>query len=344
MIDLRSDTVTKPTPSMRRAMADAVVGNASWGEDPTVNELERRSAEVTGKEAALFVPSGTMGNQVAIRAHTARSVAPEVLLHARAHIYLNEAAAIATVAGAQCRPLAGPRGVIPVDVLAGAMADRGVLHPEVALICLENTHNYEGGAVLPLEYMRKVRDLARANGVPLHLDGARVFNAATALDVSVARVCEEVDTVQFCFSKGLGAPVGSVVAGSADFIATCRKVRQSLGGAMRQAGVIAAPALVGLDEVAPVLGEDHRRAKTFADGIRDVAGITVTEPETNIVIVDVAGSGRAVGDVAKDLEARGIGLSVVGATLLRAVTYHTITDADVDEAVRVVRDVLGKTA
>ncbi len=342
-IDLRSDTVTTPTPAMREAMALAVVGNASWGEDPTVRTLESRAAEATGKDAALFVPSGTMGNQIAIRVHTLSSPSPEIVCEARAHIYLNEAAGIATISHAQVRPLAGVRGQFPVTALKAALADRGILHPDVALVCLENTHNYAGGAVLPLAYMREVREVAHAHDVPVHLDGARVFNAAAALGVPVARVCEEVDTVQFCFSKGLGAPVGSVVCGSDGFIEGARKVRQYLGGAMRQSGVLAAPALVGLDMIAPKLGDDHRRARAYADALADIPGVRVTAPETNIVVIDVGETGRAPRDIAHALGARDVGLSVISATELRAVTYHAITDADVEEAARVTRDVLAKS-
>lgn len=341
-VDLRSDTVTKPTAAMRRAMAEAVVGNAAWGEDPTVLALEAESARVVGKEAALFVPSGTMGNQIAIRVHTARSVAPEVILESLAHIYLNEAAAIATVSHAQVRTIRGERGVMAPAEVEAAFQPASPLKPQTALVCLENTHNYHSGAVLPQANVRAIAEVCRRRGVPLHMDGARIFNAAVATGLDPAVLCAEVDTVQFCFSKGLGAPVGSVLCGPAEFIASARKVRQYLGGAMRQAGVVAAPALLGLAEWRATLPADHRRAKRLAEGLAK-AGLAIDPRavETNIVIVDVAERGGAPAFVAA-LRERGVGAQALNAREMRFVTHRDVDDAGIERALEAVAAVAGR--
>lgn len=342
-VELRSDTCTRPTPEMRQAMADAEVGNASWGEDPTVNALEARCAELFGKDAGMFVPSGTMGNQAAIRAWTSRAgPAPEVLCHERSHIYNNEAAALATVGGAQARPLPGEAGRIPVDVLEAAVRDDKRLRPTTTLISLENTHNYAGGKVLPLDYMAGVRDLADDHGLPVHLDGARVFNAAVALGVEVEEVAAFADTVQFCFSKGLACPVGSMLVGPADVMEDAFHVRQALGGAMRQAGVVAAPALLALDTMVKRLEDDHRRARALFDGIVE-RGLSVdaTEPDTNIVVMDLAPSGRTPADVAAACAERGVRFSVISDAEIRAVTHYDVDDGGIERAVEALADVLG---
>ena len=340
VVDLRSDTVTKPTPEMREAMRRAEVGNAAWGEDPTVNELERRSAALFGKEAAMFVVSGTMGNQTALKAWAQGRMAPEVLCHERSHVFVNEAAGLATVCHMQARTLPGKGGRMPLDLLRRAVQPENPVKPQTAVIALENTHNWENGAVLDLDYHRQVRALADEAGLPIHLDGARVFNAATALGRSVREIAEHVDTVQFCFSKGLACPVGSMVVGGDETIRKARKVRQYLGGALRQAGVLAAPALIGLDVMARRLHEDHASCRRLAQGLKGLP-LRFEEPQTNILVMDAAPSGRTAREVMDACARDGVLFSPISATEFRAVTHHDVTAADVDRAADVLRAVLG---
>lgn len=340
-MDLRSDTVTKPTPEMREAMMRAEVGNAAWGEDPTVNVLERRSAELLGKEAGMFVVSGTMGNQTALRVWTGRRMAPEVLCHERSHIFHNEAAALATVCHAQAKPLPGKRGRIGIETLRRAVQPAtNPVKPQTAVLALENTHNWENGAVLDVDYHREVRAFADSAGLPIHLDGARIFNASTALGRSAKDIAEHVDSVQFCFSKGLGAPVGSMVVGSRAFIDEARKVRQYLGGALRQGGVIAAPALVGLETMVKRLHEDHAHCRRLASGLKGMP-LRFEEPETNILVMDAAPSGRTAKDVMAACAKEGVLFSPISETEFRAVTHHDVGARDIDRAVDVLRAVLG---
>jgi threonine aldolase len=342
MIDLRSDTVTKPTPAMREAMARTEVGNASWGEDPTVTRLEAASAAAVGKEAGLFVPSGTMGNQVAIKVWCAKRLAPEVICEARSHVYLNEAAGVATVAGAQVKPVAAARGAMAPEAVEAAIQPEGFLKPQTALICVENTHNYAGGAVVPLDAMRATHEVGKRHGVPVHLDGARIFNAAAALGVDAREIARHCDSVQFCFSKGLSAPVGSVVCGSKAFVAEARRVRQFLGGALRQAGVIAAPALVGLTEMVKRLPEDHARCRRLHEGVKGARGLAFPfgAPETNILVMDVAGTGMAPKAFTERLAKEGVLFSVISATEVRAVTHNDVDDAGIEAAIAAVRRIL----
>ena len=339
VVDLRSDTVTKPTPEMREAMARAVVGNAAWGEDPTVSELERRSAEVLGKEAAMFVPSGTMGNQTSLRVWTSRRVAPEVLCHERAHIVVNEAAGLATLCHAQARTLPGKGGRMPLDALRAAIQPKSPVKPQTAVVSLENTHNWENGAVLPLDYMRNVHALARENGLPLHLDGARIFNAATALGRPARDVAQHADSVQFCFSKGLACPIGSMVVGPREFVEDALKVRQYVGGALRQAGVVAAAALIGLETMTRRLHEDHAHCKRLAAGLKGLP-LSFDEPETNILVMHTGE--RKAKDVLDACAKEGVLLSPISAHEARAVTHNDVGQADVDRAVDVLRAVLGR--
>lgn len=341
VIDLRSDTVTKPTPEMREAMARAIVGNAAWGEDPTVNELERRSAELFGKEAAMFVVSGTMGNQTALRVWSGRKMAPEIICHERAHIYVNEAAGIATVCHAQLKPLRGPAGRIPVDALRAAVHPVNPVKPQTAAIALENTHNWANGAVLDLDHHREVHALAQENRLPIHLDGARVFNAAAYLGVPVKDIAAHVDSVQFCFSKGLACPIGSMVVGSREFIEDARKVRQSIGGALRQAGVIAAPALIGLDTMVKRLPEDHANCRRLASGLKGT-GLTFSDPQTNILVMDASATGRSAKQIMDACAKEGVLFSGISAHEFRAVTHHDVGAKDIDRATEALRAVLGK--
>lgn len=339
LVDLRSDTVTKPTPAMREAMARAEVGNAAWGEDPTVNELERRSAELLGKEAAAFVVSGTMGNQTALRAWTSRKVAPEVICHERAHLLVNEAAAVAAVCHAQLKPLRGAGGRMPVELIRAAIQPANPVKPQTACIALENTHNWENGAVLDIGYHRDVATLAREHGLPLHLDGARIFNAATYLGRPAREIAAHADSVQFCFTKGLACPVGSMVVGSRVFIEDVRKVRQTLGGAMRQAGVLAAAALIGLEVETTRLHEDHALCRRLASALKGTS-LRFEEPQTNILILDASGTGKSAAEILAACKKEGVLFSPISATEFRAVTHRDVGARDVDHAAHVLRAAL----
>src|SRR5256714_4446501 len=287
MIELRSDTFTLPTPAMRRAMAEAEVGDDQYGEDPTVNRLEKRSAEIVGKEAALYVASGMLGNLCGVLSKTERG--DEVILGDLAHIYQNEMGASFVLGSIQPRLVPNRDGLPALEDIEGAIRPAG-MYPRTSLLCLENTHNNCGGSVITVEETRTVADLAHRRGLRVHLDGARIFNAAVALGVDARALCAPVDTVQFCFSKGLAAPVGSILCGSADTVAKARRVRKLLGGAMRQAGVIAAAALVGLEEMRERLGDDHRNAKAFAKGLAGIRGIRVGADRGGAKIVSVEGN------------------------------------------------------
>ncbi len=284
MIDLRSDTVTRPTEDMKRAMLEAPVGDDVFGEDPTVNRLEAYVAELLGKEAALYAPSGTMTNQIGVHVGTARG--DEVLIHEGAHIFVYEVGAPAILSSVQLRTLSGEKGVIDPDTLRAAVRPENVHFPRSRLLCLENTHNTAGGTVYPLEDFAAVAGAARELGLKVHLDGARLFNAQAATGIPAREWCEHADTVSVCSSKGLGAPVGSLLAGDEETINEARRARKAFGGGMRQAGVIAAAALYAFEHNVERLAEDHERARKLADGLRE-AGYTVEPPETNLVLVEV---------------------------------------------------------
>ena len=284
MIDLRSDTVTRPTEAMRRAMAEAPVGDDVFGEDPTVNALEEYVAGLLGKEAAIYCPSGTMTNQIGTFVSTNRG--EEVLLHEGAHVFVYEAGAPALLSGVQVRTLTGEAGIISPDALRAIVRPENVHFPRSRLLCLENTHNTAGGKVYPPEDFAAVAGEARALGLKVHLDGARLFNAAVATGVPAREWCAHSDTVSVCSSKGLGAPVGSLLAGSEEVIYEARRARKAFGGGMRQAGVIAAASLYAFEHHVERLAEDHERAKRLAAGLQS-AGYAVEPPETNIVLVGV---------------------------------------------------------
>lgn len=332
-IDLRSDTVTQPTEAMRKAMANAELGDDVYGEDPTVNRLEELAADKLGKEAALFVTSGTQGNQVAVLTH-ARS-GEEIILEAESHIFYYEAAAASALAGVQTRTLPGVRGAMQPKAVEQAIRGVNIHFPRTALICLENTHNRAGGAILPLENMQAIHEVARRKQVPVHLDGARVFNAAVALGVDVREITQHADTVQACLSKGLGAPVGTILAGSRDFIETARQWRKRLGGGMRQAGVIAAPAILALTEMVDRLAEDHANAKRLAGALAEIKGIQADfdSVETNIVIADISGTGRSALELLDLFAKEGVLAVDFGDTLVRFVTHKDVTAADIEEAI-----------
>ncbi len=283
MIDLRSDTVTRPTEGMRRAMLEAPVGDDVFGEDPTVNRLEEYVAALLGKVAAIYAPSGTMTNQIGVFVTTNRG--DEVLLHEDAHIFNYEGGAPALLSGVQVRTLSGERGVISPDTLRDAIRPENVHFPRQRLLCLENTHNRAGGAVFPPEDFAAVSEAAREQGLKVHLDGARLFNAQAATGIPAREWCEHADTVSVCSSKGLGAPVGSLLAGDEAAIREARRVRKAFGGGMRQAGIVAAGSLYAFERNIERLPEDHESARKLADGLRE-AGYAIAPPETNIVLVE----------------------------------------------------------
>lgn len=338
MIDLRSDTVTKPTDEMRKAMYAAEVGDDVYKEDPTVRELEETAAEILGKEEALFVTSGTQGNQIAVLTHCRPG--QELLLEEESHIFYYESGAVAALAGVQTRTIPGYRGAMdPMDVL-NALRTEDIHYPETGLICLENTHNRAGGAVIPVENMKEIYRIAQANNVPVHLDGARLFNAAAAAGVDVKEFTKNTDTVQICLSKGLGAPVGSILAGNTDFITSARKWRKRLGGGMRQAGVIAAPGLIALTKMKDRLGEDQWNARVLAEAIDSIPGMKLArQPETNIVVADVEGL-KITSDVfVERLRAEGVASGTFGTTYVRFVTHYDVNEDQIQESIEAIAKV-----
>lgn len=334
-IDLRSDTVTKPTPAMRRAMAEAEVGDDVYGEDPTVNRLQEKAAALTGKEAALFVPSGSMGNQIAVKVHT--QPGDEVLCEASCHIYNIETGTMAAFSGVLPRPVEGPHGVLDPDRAEAAIRPGAYYLPRTTLLCAENTHNLAGGTVMTVAQGEALGAMARRRGLASHLDGARIFNAAAALGVEAKALAAPFDSVMFCISKGLCAPVGSLLCGSKDFVEKARKVRKMMGGGMRQAGILAAAGLVAFEEILPTLAEDHRKAKLLAERLTTVPGFEVdlASLQTNIVMLKLHAphDGAQVGEA---LKARGVLCHVISPTQIRFVTHHDLTDEDLQRALEAV--------
>jgi len=330
-VELRSDTFTKPSPGMRRAMADADVGDDVFGEDPTVNALQERVAALFGKEAALFVSSGTMGNEVSIRSLT--QPGDEVVIEEHAHIVLHEVSAPATISQVMLRPLPSNRGVLDPDALSEAIRPPTPLFAHTSLVCVENTHQASGGSVWPLDALRAVSKVAHERGCRVHLDGARIFNASIASGIAVSEFAAEVDTLSFCFSKGLGAPIGSMLVGSQAFIDRARKIRRMLGGAMRQVGVIAAGAAYALEHNVDRLAEDHARARRLAEGLAGALPGCVDRAavETNIVYADL-GDLDAVA-VSGAMWERGVRIYPYGANLLRAVTHLDVDDDGIERAI-----------
>jgi threonine aldolase len=338
MIDLRSDTVTKPTPAMREAMARAEVGDDVFGDDPTVKELESETAALLGKEAAVFTPSGTMANQLAIRSHT--EPGDEILVEANAHIYYYEAGAPAALSGVMCRCLEGRRGVFSGSDLEAALRPADAHFPRTRLVCLENTHNRGGGKIWPIEEIRGVAAAARQHGLQMHLDGARLWNASVAAGISEREYAAHFDTVSVCFSKGLGAPVGSALAGTKSFIERARRFRKMFGGGMRQAGIIAAGALFALRHHRARLTEDHANAKLLASGLAGLSGLEVDpgEVETNMVRFRVGAMPAA--QMVERLRDRGVLVLAVGRDTIRAVTNLMVSAEDIATAVGVTSDSL----
>ncbi len=340
LIDLRSDTVTRPTPEMRQAMARAEVGDDVYGEDPTVNRLEERAAEIFEREAALFVPSGTMGNQICVKLHT--QPGQEVIIEQNGHIYNYEMAAMATISGTLARPIPSENGIVDWPTIEAAIRPPAYYIAQTGLICLENTHNMAGGAVMPRERMAEICQKAHARGLPVHLDGARIFNAAVALGESVAELTRPFDSVMFCLSKGLGAPVGSMIVGDRDFIERARIVRKMLGGGMRQAGVLAAAGLIALEKMPERLHEDHANARLLAEGLAELPGIDIN-PEnvpTNIIIIDIAGTGMEAVEFTEKLKQRGVLALGISRYQVRMVTHYDVTREDCLRALKVMRDIV----
>jgi threonine aldolase len=339
MIDLRSDTVTRPTPAMRRAMAEAEVGDDVYGEDPTINRLQQLAAEMFEKEAALFVPTGSMGNQIAVKLHTRPG--QEVIIEERGHIFNYEMAAMSVISGALARPVksSDASGILEWTDIEPSVHKGGAYYvAPTGLIALENSHNLAGGSVMTAARTRQLCERAHALDLPVHLDGARIFNASTALNESVATLARPADSVMFCLSKGLGAPVGSMLLGPTGFIEEARRWRKLLGGGMRQAGVLAAAGLVALRETPARLHEDHAHAQRLGRGLAELPGISL-DPEsivTNIVIFDINETNLTAQEICSRLEARGVLASGFGSSI-RMVTHYDVSRADIDTALNALR-------
>ncbi len=338
-IDLRSDTVSLPTPAMRAAMAEAEVGDDVYGEDPTVNRLQEMAAERMGKEAGLFVPSGTMGNLASVLAHCGRG--DEVILGSKSHTFLYEAGGISALGSVHsCQVPNQPDGTLNLDEVRQAIRSGDAHEPYTRLILLENTHNRCGGVPISLEYTRKVGELAHQRNLALHLDGARIFNAAVALGLDARQLAEPVDSVTFCLSKGLCAPVGSVICGSKEFIQQVHRIRKILGGGMRQAGVLAAAGIVALNEMVDRLADDHRRARFLAEELAKIPGVILDPgtPYTNMVFLNLVN--RNAGHVAQELREENVLVSAISDNRFRLVTHYWIDDNALEMTIQAFRQVL----
>ena len=341
VVDLRSDTLTRPTPAMSRAMAEADVGDDVFGEDPTVNKLEAMAAERLGKEAALFVASGTMGNLVSLLAHCGRG--DEIILGSLSHTFFFEQGGSAAVGGIHPRTIPNqPDGTLPLPEIEAAIRADNVHFPRTRLIVLENTHNLCSGYPLDIDYMQAVGDIARRHDLKIHVDGARFFNAAVALGVTPDRLAAEADSISFCLSKGLAAPVGSMVCGSQDFIARARRARKVLGGGMRQAGVLAAAGIIALTEMTGRLAEDHANARKLADGLAEINGLVIDPAciKTNIVFFETTADGFPAEELENRLERAGVRILALGPRRMRAVTHYHITSKEIDHVLLVVNEVV----
>ena len=339
VVDLRSDTVTRPSAEMRRAMAEAEVGDDVYGEDPTVNRLEARAAEIFGKEAALFVPSGCMGNLIAVKVWTHHG--DEVICEERGHVNLYELASMSAIAGCMPRVARGEDGILTWKQIEAVIRPKIYYDSQTALICLENTHNMAGGTVYPTALVEEICDHAHAAGLKVHLDGARIFNAATALSEKVAGMTRKVDSVMFCLSKGLGAPVGSMVVGTRAFIEKARVYRKMFGGGMRQAGVIAAAGLVAVEKSPGRLHIDHQNARRLAEGLAQTRGLRIdpAKVRTNIVIFDCSGTGKTAVELCDELYQRGIWAQDTAPYSVRLVTHVDVDRAGVERALVVLQEV-----
>ncbi len=342
MIDLRSDTVTKPTAKMRAAMAAAEVGDDVYAEDPTVNLLQKRAAEIFGKEAALFVPTGSMGNQIAVKIHTRQG--DEVVIEERGHIFNYEMATMAVVSGTLARPVksADGSGILKWDEIAPALHINVPYYTSpTGLIALENSHNLAGGTVMTAEHCAEICNKAHDLNIPVHLDGARIFNASVALGESVAELSKECDSVQFCLSKGLGAPVGSMILGTKDFIKEARSWRKLFGGGMRQVGVLAAAGLIALEESPKILHIDHENARRLAEGVANLRGVSIDAEKvvTNIVIFDVSGASISSIEICARLKEHAILASPFGSAI-RMVTHYDVSQKDIEKTLQVLEKII----
>ena len=338
VIDLRSDTVTRPTAEMRRAMAEAEVGDDVYGEDPSVNRLEQRASEIFHREAALFVPTGTMGNQIAIKVHTHHG--QEVICEERAHIINLESATIAAFSGCQPRTIYADDGIITWAQIRKKIAPKVYYRSQTGLIVMENTTNLAGGTILPQEIADEVCDRAHEIGLPVHLDGARIFNASAAMGKPVGEITRKFDSVMFCLSKGLGAPVGSILLGSKVFVDKARSYRKAMGGGMRQAGVLAAAGLVALEKMPGRLKEDHKNARLMAEGLAKIPGIKIDprKSPTNILVFDITATGIEAPEFNQKLATRNVLANSIGLDQMRFVTHYDVTREDCLKALDVVRD------
>jgi threonine aldolase len=341
-IDLRSDTVTKPTPEMREAMAEAEVGDDVYGDDPTVNRLQEIAAEMMGKEDALFVPSGTMGNLLALMVHCQRG--DEVIVGNQSHIYLNEAGGMSALGGMQACPVQNQSdGTLALEDIRVSIRTQDVHHPITRIVCLENTQNICGGVPLTHVYTRQVAELAHQNNLLLHVDGARIFNAAVAQNVSVKELVGPADSIMFCLSKGLVAPIGSMLVGTHKFIARARHIRKMLGGGMRQVGIIAAAGIISLERMVNRLADDHIRAKKLADGLRQVKGVVVDKdsPYTNMVYLNLADAVTInAGQISEKMQKLGVLVDAENGRRFRLVTHYWIDDPAVERTISAFGEVL----
>lgn len=339
IIDLRSDTVTLPTDEMREAMAYAEVGDDVHGEDPSINRLEQLSSEVFGKEAALFLPSGTMGNQIAIMTHTNKG--DEIIVEEQSHIFLFEVGAAASLSGVQIKTIKGKNGVMKPNEIERNIRSEDIHEPRTSLICIENTHNRAGGTIIPLNIMEATKEIGKKYNIPIHLDGARVFNAAATLGVEVKEIAKHVDTVMFCLSKGLCAPVGSVLLGTKEWIEKARRNRKMLGGGMRQAGILAAAGLVALEKMTDRLKEDHANAKLLAEGLNEIPllEIDMETVQTNMVYINYKNTGLTEKQMISEFDKYGIKVDPEHPQI-RMVTHHGISREDIDYTVKAAKEIV----
>ena len=340
LIDLRSDTVTQPTPAMRKVMAEAEVGDDVFGEDPTVNALQEKVAHLLGKEASLFVPSGTMANQLSIKSHT--QPGDEVIIELSSHPYNFEGGAGAALSGIQFQCLKGVRGILDASQIEEAIRPDDHHFPVTRLVCLENTHNRGGGSIYPLEKISEIYRLAKSKGLLLHLDGARLWNASVATGIKPEEYAQWADSVSVCLSKGLGAPIGSLVAGSKSFIDRVHRFRKMFGGGMRQAGIIAAAGIYALDHHIERLKDDHQNARRLAVGLKEFKGVSIDPKhvETNIVIFDVSNTGMTGAQVSEAMKKEGVLIHAFSRTQIRLVTHLDITSEDIETALKAFEKIL----
>ena len=341
-IDLRSDTVTKPTPEMREAMAEAEVGDDVYGDDPTVNQLQEKAAEMLGKQASLFVPSGTMGNLIAIMTHCARG--EEAICGDKSHIYVNEAGGMAALGGVYPHPVPNQKdGTLRLEDIRDSIQPDDSHRTVTRLVCIENTQNMCGGVALSVDYTKQAGQLAKENNLKFHIDGARIFNAAAALDVDVKELVAPADSVMFCLSKGLVSPIGSMIAGTKEFIAKAFRLRKMLGGGMRQVGVLAAPGLISIETMTARLKQDHDRAKKLYEGLKQISGLrAAAQPSSNMVYFKLAEHVKLTEDeIIAEMKKRGVLVDWSAPREFRLVTHYWVDDAGVDKAVNGLREILG---